>query len=97
LLPVVLGFHERFQAVEICCPKDAVLLDPGVDGAERLRVEFVDPIAAFAVFADKMGAAEKAQVLGDGGTGYGKGFRNLPGGLAAAAKEIQDRAAGGIR
>jgi hypothetical protein len=72
------------------------MLDPGVDSAERLRIELVDSIAAFAVFADQMGAAEKAQVLGDGGTGYGKGFGNLPGGLATAAEEIEDRATGGI-
>jgi hypothetical protein len=96
LFPVVLGFHKRFQAVEIGDPEDPVLLDPGIDGAERFGIEFIDAIAAFAMFADEMSAAEKAQVLGDGGSGYGKGFGDLSGGLAAAAEEIEDGAAGRI-
>ena len=77
-------------------PEDAVLLDPGIDSTERLGVQFVNTISAFAVFADQVGAAEEAQVLGDGGTGYGKSFGDLSGGLAAAAEEIEDGAAGGI-
>jgi hypothetical protein len=43
-----------------------------------------------------VGAAQQAQVLGDGRAGDGKGFGNLPGRLAAAAQEIEDGPACGI-
>jgi len=92
----VFGFDERFQIVEAGRPEDAVLLDPGIDGAKRLRIQLINPIAAFAVFADQMGAAEKSQVLGDGRAGDGKGFGDLSSGLAAATEKIEDGATGGV-
>jgi hypothetical protein len=48
------------------------------------------------VFADQVGAAQQAQVLGDCGTRDWEGFGDLSGGLAAAAEEIKDSAAGGV-
>ena len=95
-LPRMLGFDKCFQVVQAGCPEDAVLLDPGVDGAERFGIELVNAVTAFAMLADQMRAAQQAQVLGDGGTGDGEGFGDLSGGLAAAAEEIEDGAAGGI-
>ena len=92
----VLGFDKGFQVGQAGAPEDAVLLDPGVDGAERFGIQLVDAVAAFAMFADQVGAAQQAQVLGDGGTGDREGFGDLSGGLAAAAEEIEDGAAGGI-
>jgi hypothetical protein len=72
------------------------LLDPGVDGAERFGIQLINTVAAFAVFADQVGTAQEAEVLGDGGSGDGEGLGDLSGGLAAAAEEIEDGAAGGI-
>jgi hypothetical protein len=48
------------------------------------------------MFADQVGTAQEAEVLGDGGAGDGKGFGDLSGGLAAATEEIEDCAAGRI-
>jgi hypothetical protein len=92
----VLGFDEILQVREAGAPEGSVLLDPVVDGAERFGIEFVDAVATLAMFADQVGAAEEAQVLGDGGAGDGKGSGDLSGGLAAAAKEVEDGTASGI-
>jgi len=54
-------------------------------------------MAADAVLVDKAGAAEKAKVLGDSGTGDRESAGDLSGGLMAVAKEVQDGAAGGVR
>ena len=51
-------FHKGLQACEIRAPEGSVLLNPGVDGAERLRVELVDTVPTFAVLANKVGAAQ---------------------------------------
>jgi hypothetical protein len=86
--PRMLGFDVGFQVVQARGPEHPVLLDPGVDGAERIGIELVNAVTAFAVFADQVRAAQQTQVFGDGG--------NLSGRLAASAQEVQDRAAGGI-
>ena len=82
--PGVLGFDEDFQIGQAGAPEAAVLLDPGVDGAERLGIEFVNAVTAFAMFADQVGAAQQAQVLGDGRARDREGFGDLSGRLAAA-------------
>jgi hypothetical protein len=43
-----------------------------------------------------VGAAQEAQVFGNGGTGKGKGLGDFSGGLAASAQEVEDGAAGGV-
>jgi hypothetical protein len=95
-LPGVFGFDEGFQVIQAGGPEDAVLLDPGVDGAQRFGIEFVDAVAAFAVFANQVSAAQEAQVLGDGWTRDRESFGNLSGGLAAAAQKVKDGAAGRV-
>jgi hypothetical protein len=50
----------------------------------------------FPMLLNQMRAAQQAQVFGDGRTGDGKSSGNFPGGLAAAAKKIEDSAASGI-
>jgi len=67
-----------------------------VDRAERLRVEAIETVAADAMFADKAGTAEQAQVFRDGGSGNGKRASNPSGGLVALAEEVEDGAAGGV-
>ena len=74
-----------FQVGEIHAPEGAVLVEPGVYGAERFGIELVDAVAAFAVFPDEVGAAQQAQVLGDGWTGDREGSGDFSGGLAAPA------------
>ena len=92
----VFGFHEGFQAIEICGPKDAVLLDPGVDGAKRFRIEFVNAVASLAMFSDQVRATQQAEVLGDCGTRDGEGFGDLSGGLAASSEKIEHGASSRI-
>ncbi len=81
----VFGFDELFQAGQTDAPEAAVLVKPGVYGAERFGIELVDAVAAFAMFLHEVGAAQQAQVLRDGGTGNWEGPRDFPGGLAAPA------------
>jgi hypothetical protein len=94
--PGVLGFYEGFQVRQTVAPEGAVLLDPGVDGTERFGIELVDAVAAFAMFADQVGAAQQAKMFGDGGARDWEGFGDVSGGLAAATEQVEDRAAGGI-
>ena len=95
-LPGVLGFHEGFQVGQAVHPEGAVLLDPGVDGAERFGIEVIDTVAAFAMFANQVGPAQEAQMLGDGRARDGESVGDLAGRLTAAAEEIEDGAARGI-
>jgi hypothetical protein len=92
----VFGFDECFQVCEIQFPEVAILVEPGVDGAERLGIELVDAVTSFAVLPDQVGAAKQAQVLGDGGAGDREGSSNFSGGLAAPAQVIEDGATGGV-
>src|ERR1700689_5473850 len=94
--PARIRFDERFQVVETGGPEVAVLADPGVDGAQGLRIKLVDTVAAFAVFANQVRAAQQAQVLGNGGTRDRESVGDLPRRLAAAAEEVEDGAARGI-
>jgi hypothetical protein len=91
-----LGFYERLEVCEIETPESAVLIEPGIDGAEGFGIELVDAVTAVALLADQVRATEQAQVLGNGGAGDGKGLGNVSGGLASAAQEVEDGAAGGI-
>src|SRR5579863_4572572 len=91
------GFDEGFQVVQACSPEDSVLLDPGIDGAQRFRIELVDAMAPFAVLADEVGAAKQAQVLGYCGAGDRERSGDLAGRLAATPEEIKNGAACRIR
>jgi len=92
----VLGFDKSFQVGEVHLPESTVLLEPGVDGAERLGIESIDTVAAFAVLPDQVSPPQQAQVFGNGGTRDGKRLSDFSSGLAAPAEEIEDGAAGGI-
>ena len=70
------------------------MIQPGIDGPERLRIQLVKPAPALAAFANQPGAAQQAQVLGDSRTRNRKGLGDLPGRQAAAAQKVQDGAAG---
>src|SRR5580704_12615717 len=59
----VLGFDVGFQAVEVRGPEGAVLLDPGIDRAQRLRIELVDAVTSFAMLANQMCAAQQAEMF----------------------------------
>jgi hypothetical protein len=92
----MLAFYKCFEAGKVRAPEAAVLVEPVVDGAEGFGIELIDAVAAFAMLVHEVGAAEEAEVLGDGRTGNGKGSGDFSGGLAAAAEEIEDGTAGGI-
>ena len=95
-LPRMFGFDEGFQIAETGGPEDAVMLDPGIDRPQRFGIELVDAVTALAMLAHQVRAAEQAEMFGDGGTGNGKGAGDLPGGLAATAKKVEDGPAGRI-
>jgi hypothetical protein len=90
------GFDKCFQVGQAHLLEVAVLVEPEVYSAEGFGVELVDAMAAFAVLAHEMGATQKAQVPGDGRARDRKGLGDFSGGLATAAKEVEDGAAGGI-
>jgi hypothetical protein len=92
----VLGFDERFQVGQVHFPKSTVLIDPRIDGAERIGIELIDAVTAFAVFSYQVCAAEKTKVFRDGGTGDEESLGDFSGGLAATAQQIEDGATGGI-
>jgi hypothetical protein len=48
---------------KVHAPEVAVLVEPGVDSAQRLGIELVNAVAAFAVFVHEMRAAEEAEML----------------------------------
>jgi len=94
--PGVLGFDKCFQVGEVHLPEVAVLIEPCVHRPQGFWIEVVNAVAAFAVLPHQVGAAEQAQVLGDGGTRDGKSSGDFSGGLAAAPQEVEDGAAGGV-
>jgi hypothetical protein len=92
----IFRFDERLEIVEVHGPEAAVLLEPGVDSAQRFRIEVVDAMAAFPVLANEVGAAEQSQVSRDSWARHGKRLGNGSGGLAATAQKIENRAPRGI-
>jgi hypothetical protein len=94
--PSILGLDESFQVAQVRAPEAAVLLDPGVNGAKWLWVELVDAVAAFAVFADQVGSAKKAKMLGDGRARNWESFGDLSCRLAAAAQQVENGTPGRI-
>jgi hypothetical protein len=72
------------------------MLEPMIDRTERLGIQMVEALAAETVLADQPGTAEQAQVFRDGRSGDGKAAGNLASGLLALAKEIENRATGGV-
>ena len=63
-----------------------------VDGAQGLGVEAIVAVAADAMFADEAGAAEQAQVLGDGGAGNRESVGDLSGGQVALKEKVENGA-----
>src|SRR5205809_47215 len=92
----VLGFDKILQVRQAGAPEGAVLLNPVVDSPEGFRIEFVDAVAALAMFSNEMGAAEKAQVFGDGRAGDREGSGDLSGWLATATEKVENGSAGGV-
>jgi len=92
----VLGFDKCFQICQVHFPEIAILIEPGIDGTKRFGIELIDAVATFAVFANQMGAAKEAKVLGDRRTRDGESPSDFTCRLAAAPKQIEDSAAGGV-
>lgn len=90
------GLDEILEARELGVPERAVVFQPAVDFAQRLRIEIVETMSSGAVFADQAGLTKEAKMLGDGRPGNREGAGDLTGGSAALTQEVQDGAAGGI-
>jgi hypothetical protein len=88
-LALMFSFNKSFQAVQICSPEDSILLDPGVDCAERLRVEVVNAITSFAVFTNQVSPPKQTQVFRNCWTRNRECIRDMSGGLAAPAEKIE--------
>jgi hypothetical protein len=82
----VLGFNKSLQVGEAQLPEVAILIEPAVDGAERLGIKLVDAMPSFAMFANQMSAPQKAEVLRDGGAGDRERSGNCSGRLSPAAQ-----------
>ena len=54
----VLGFDKCFQIAQVYFPESAVLIEPGVYGAQRLGIKLIDAVAAFAMLPHQVGAAQ---------------------------------------
>jgi hypothetical protein len=50
----ILGFYKSLQVRQACLPQKAILFQPRVDRPQRLGVELVEAMAAFAPFLDEM-------------------------------------------
>jgi hypothetical protein len=81
-------FQESFQIIEARCPEHPVLLDPGVDRAQRLRIELVYAMSPFPMFANQVGTSQQPQVLGNCRPRDGKSTGDLSRWLAALAKQV---------
>jgi hypothetical protein len=94
--PLVFGFDESFQVVEVRHPEDAVLLNPRIDGAKWFRIELVNAMTPFPVLANQMRPPQQTQMFRNRWARDGKGAGNLSGGLAAAAQKIEHRSPRGV-
>jgi hypothetical protein len=83
-------------SVVMARPEQPVMPEPMIDRTERLGIQAVQALAPETVFADEPGTAEQAQVFGDGRAGGRKAAGDLAGGLLPMAKEIENRATGGV-
>ena len=87
----VFGLDKGLQACEISAPEAAVLLDPGVNGAQWFRIELVHAMASLAVFAHQMRSAQEAEMLRDGGARDWESVRDLSGGLGTYVRVKGER------
>ena len=92
----VFSLDKSFQTVEVHLPEVAVLIEPGVYGAQGFGIELIDAVAAFAMLPHQVGTAQEAEVFRNGGARDGESSCDFSGGLAAPPQQIQDGAAGGI-
>ena len=86
----VLGFHKRFQVVQACGPEDSVLLDPGINGAKRFRIQLVNAIPSFSVLTDQMRTPQQTQVLRYRWARDWEGAGDLSRGLCSAAQKVEN-------
>ena len=94
--PGVVGFDESLQISKAGLPEGAVLVQPGINGLERLGIELIDPVAPLPALLHQMSAAQQAQVLGNGRAGHGEGLGDAAGGLTALAQQVENSAPRGI-
>ena len=92
----MLRFDECFKAVKASRPENTVLINPGVDRAQRFGIELVDAVSTFAMLADEVSPAQQAEMLGNRRTRDRESAGDLSGGLGTATEKIQNGAAGGI-
>lgn len=92
----MLGLDECFQVFEARLPERPIVAEPRIDGLQRAGIQLVDAVPALSAFPDEAGAAQQAQVFGDGRPGNGKRLGDAAGGPASVAEEIEDGAARGI-
>src|SRR5258708_37262806 len=90
------SFDKRLQIRQADAPEAAILLEPGIDSAERLGIELVDAVAAFAVLPHQMSPPQQAQVFRDRRAGNRKRPGNLPGRLAAPPQKVENSPARGV-
>ena len=60
--------HIAFKVAQCCAPEGTVVLEPCVDGSQRLCIQFAQTGRAAPPGHNEAGHPQDAQVLGDGGT-----------------------------
>src|ERR1700678_1807311 len=87
----VFPFDKQFQIFQILGPETPVSIEPGVDCLQRLGVELIDAVASAARFHNQMRFTQMTEMLGNGGTGNGKGRCNLPSRLSSQTQQVEKR------
>jgi hypothetical protein len=89
----IFRLDERFQVRKVDLPEAAVLIEPGIDGAQGFGIELVDAMPAFAMLTNQVGTAKQAEMFRDGWTRDRKGLGDFPGGLPASTQKVENGAA----
>ena len=93
----MLRLNECLQIGQAALPKHAVAVQPGIDGAQRGGIEFVNTVATGTMLADEPSAAEQAQVFRFRWARNGEGLGDSAGGERVLPQQIENSAPRGIR
>jgi len=63
----IFRFYEGFQAGLAALPEDTILFEPRIDYFQRLRVQLVEAMPAFAPLMHEMCPPKQTQMFRDGG------------------------------
>ena len=92
----ILGFYKGFQIRQTRLPEHAILFQPRIHSLQRLRIELVKAMTAFAPFFYKMSLAQQTEMFRNGRSLNRKCSRDLPGRQTALPQQVEHGSTGGI-